>query len=113
MYILPSDVFTTENSTVTFECLAIGQPFPVVEWYFKEELVSNLSNTKYSVGNSGREFGALTIFNVMFEDWGRYICKYSNEHGFIEVSAELLVQGIVYCLNKLHYYSVCSSSSYY
>ena len=94
MYIIPFDVATTENETVTFYCFATGQPLPNVSWYFMDRPV-DFSSGRYSIGSSGRESGALTIHNVTFEDKGEYTCMYTNDHGKIESSAELLVQGIM------------------
>ena len=96
-----------ENSSVTFFCLAIGQPFPNVTWFFNNQLIV-ADNTKYIIGNTGTTFGALTIEDIKFADRGRYTCKYSNLHGDIETSATLIVQGKLSacsfkCCNNKHF----------
>ena len=85
------DQTVLEDDSVTFQCLGGGQPFPNVTWSFGGSKLT--LGDKYAVADSGANFGALTIFNVTFEDRGDYTCTYTNVHGSPSDFAELTVQG--------------------
>ena len=85
------DQTVLEDDSVTFQCFGAGEPFPNVTWTFDgSELILG---DKYVVAEVGANFGALTIFNVTFEDRGVYTCTYTNVHGSPSAMAELTVQG--------------------
>ncbi|XP_019853400.1 PREDICTED: hemicentin-1-like [Amphimedon queenslandica] len=91
-YLLPSDQTLLEHSTVTFQCLAIGDPFPSVSWSFNDEIL--IQDSRYIIGDSGQDFGSLTISRIRFTDRGTYTCTYNNTHGTVMTSATLSVQVI-------------------
>lgn len=90
-YLLPSDQTLLERSTVTFQCLAIGDPFPSVSWSFNDEIL--IQDSRYVIGDFGQDFGSLTISSIRFTDRGMYTCTYNNTHGTVMTSAILSVQG--------------------
>lgn len=90
-FIFPTDRTLLENSFVTFQCLAVGKPLPTVEWTYRGRTI--VPGSRYSIGTSGRNYGALTISNIQFTDRGQYVCRYNNTHGSVVTSASLTVQG--------------------
>ena len=101
----PQDITEQEQQNVTFDCFGTGEPTPTVTWFFKGnqlQLPATGSN-KYSIAGFGdSNFGALTIFNLVYADHGTYTCMVSNGFRAINDSAILKVQGAE------HYYYTCA-----
>ena len=91
IYFFPMDQTVLEDDSVTFQCFGGGAPFPNVTWTFGGSELT--PGEKYAIADGGHSFGALTIFNVTFEDRGTYTCTYSNPHGSPYALADLTVQG--------------------
>jgi hypothetical protein len=87
--LFPRDSIQLENTSVTFQCLGTGDPFPSVTWSFDNE---PLNDTRHTIGDKGTLFGSLTITDIIYNDRGLYVCSYSNSHGSIKASARLTVQ---------------------
>ena len=91
LVIFPRDKTVLENDVVSFRCFALATPSPSVQWAYNGSVISY--GGKYSLGNAGINFGALTVQNVSFYDRGEYTCSYSNTRGQLSASATLTVQG--------------------
>lgn len=88
----PVDVLTTSNSTIEFNCTAVGSPPPLITWYRLESgqdlsdvgtidniiaLTRDLPDlSSFNVTNSTEtsSTSALTIDTVQFADFGDYVC---------------------------------------
>ena len=91
LFIRPQPQTKLETDTVTFRCLASGNPIPTVTWSFKGENISD--GGRFQIGKTGELFGSLTIADIVFEDEGMHTCTFNNPHGSVETFTELTVQG--------------------
>ena len=93
----PQDATEHERDNVTFECFGTGEPTPTVSWFFRGSQLPAMGSNKYAIAGFGESnFGALTVFNLTYDDHGMYTCNVSNGLRAISASAELQVQGIIY-----------------
>ena len=89
-----------ETNPVTFSCKAIGEPIPVINWYFKDVMINVTDETKYNISNSLNETvlaSFLTITNVQSSDVGTYTCHAENIIGIDRSSGILTVNGKNIC----------------
>ena len=90
----PQDITEHERQNATFDCFGTGEPTPTVTWFFNGMQLQTTGNSKYGVAGFGdSNFGALTIFNLVYNDHGTYTCMVSNGFKAINDSAILQVQG--------------------
>ena len=71
----------TEN--VTFLCQAVGEPVPVISWYFNDVMINVSDNSsKYMIVSRSLNIttteNTLTVYNVTSSDVGTYTCNPSN-----------------------------------
>ena len=71
-----------------FECWAKGEPSPDIIWLFNDQRL-NPQSYRYSDSLSSN----LTVRNVTLEDAGMYTCIAGNDHGTVNASSMLQVQG--------------------
>ena len=90
----PQDITKHEHQNATFHCFGTGELTLAVTWFFNGMQLQSIGNTKYSIPGFGdSNFGALTIFNLVYDDHGTYTCIVSNGFKAINDSAILKVQG--------------------
>ena len=103
-----SQVIKATNS-VTFTCVANGNPRPLIQWIFNGNVLRNMSDineTKYLITNETEgnctitdspnqceTSSTLEIFNTQPADSGEYTCNASNAAGASIGSAELTIIG--------------------
>ena len=92
LFSIPSDKSIVEGDIVTFRCIALGDPFPSVEWIFNDTVLSN--GDKYQIESSGSDFGLLRIMDTTFSDRGAYTCRFNNTIGTASTTVHLNVQGM-------------------
>lgn len=85
----PVDISVLSGANVTFYCIGLGAPYPVMTWLKDSETVEP---SKRVVIDSN--FGSLRLFMVTVDDVGEYTCVYKNKFGEDKKSAKLLVDGI-------------------
>ena len=89
----PQDITEHERQNATFNCFGTGDPTPTVMWFFKDNQLP-ATGSKYRIAPFGdSNFGALTIFNLVYNDHGTYTCMVSNGFRAINDSAILQIQG--------------------
>ena len=89
------DLVENETDVVTFHCEATGEPVPIIEWYFNDEMI-NVSDASYNVSESlnGTVIQSLlSIENVQSFDVGTYTCNAENFIGIDRSSGILTVNG--------------------
>lgn len=98
---IPGDVECREGQLIRFDCRVSGRPYPDVEWYHNDVLVTDDSTHKVAVN----EFGvhSLMIFSADVTDEGSYICVARNPMGESSFSVHLTV--IRKCLHVCVNYS--------
>ena len=109
----PNHQVVINNSDAMFVCVSLVVfPQYQISWVFinHNERETEIIQTQGS-GNSSKyrinresgttRFGTLTIVNATFGDRGTYRCNASNEIGYAEASANLIVQGNMYRSNRL------------
>lgn len=76
-----SDLSDENRDMVNFTCEAIGEPVPVIQWYFNIMMLSH-NSSKYMIQseliNLTTTKSTLTIFNAISSDVGVYTCNASN-----------------------------------
>ena len=98
------DLVENETDLVTFHCEATGEPVPIIDWYFNDEMI-NVSDASYNVSNSLNGTiveSLLSIENVQSFDVGTYTCHAENFIGIDRNSGILTVNGtkfVFYLLN--------------
>lgn len=80
-----------EGTTVVFECLPYGNPFPVVKWL--KDGVELSPSDRVSIESLNDNTQRLTIHEALVSDEGFYRCVASNEFGTSSTKAELIVEG--------------------
>ena len=89
------DLVENEMEVVTFHCEATGDPVPIIEWYFNDEMI-NVSDASYNVSDSLNGTvveSLLSIENVQSFDVGTYTCNAENFIGTDRSSGILTVNG--------------------
>ena len=110
----------TEGGNITFRCVGIGHPPPLVQW---RKLNGSLSDrvsiadvsASTNEGNVTRVTVELILTSVLRGDTGVYECLVSNHLNTVTGSIEAVVQ-CMYSLGIAYYlYSICfcSHSEYY
>ena len=98
------DLVENETDLVTFHCEATGEPVPIIDWYFNDEMI-NVSDASYNVSNSLNGTiveSLLSIENVQSFYVGTYTCHAENFIGIDRNSGILTVNGtkfVFYLLN--------------
>ena len=71
------------------DCLATGNPMPVVTWFFNSALVltSESSRVLQAANNS------LLVSDVLVSDEGQYLCQARNVAGTESATIQLIVHG--------------------
>ena len=91
-----TDVLENETNPVTFSCQAIGEPVPIISWYFNSIMINISDINKHTVSSSVNGMtvsSLLTIMNTQSSDVGRYICFSENFIGDDRSSGVLTVNG--------------------
>jgi len=103
----PKDSAVVLGGNVTFTCIAIGIPSPIITWSSDSNAsVPATSNTVSGESTSS----TLTLNNLMLSDFNQsYTCNASNEHGTTSESA-VLIQGseLLYIHKFLYHTSIAS-----
>ncbi|XP_014664087.1 PREDICTED: titin-like [Priapulus caudatus] len=86
---VPGDVECREGQLVRFDCRVTGRPYPDVEWYHNDVLVSDDAAHKVTVNEYGVH--SLLIFAADVRDAGSYICVARNPMGESSFSVKLTV----------------------
>lgn len=92
LFDIPQDITALEGSSVSFPCLATGQPPPDQTWLFQDIPITDIDLPRLTIGEN--QFGTLNIYNITLEDQGIYTCMYNSSIGDIVRSAQLTVQGL-------------------
>ena len=90
-----------ETHSITFSCQAIGEPVPIISWYFNGVMIYVSNASKYIISNSSNGtmvISLLTIMNTQSFDVGRYTCVAENFIGSDQSSGVLSVYGKQQCL---------------
>ena len=105
IFVSPVDQFEIDNgSSAVFQCEASAVPEHDVFWTFTnsdgitQSIISTTENDtdKYQINcvrGIGAGFGEITVFNVQYEDRGRYTCTAMNSVGSDVSNANLTVHG--------------------
>ncbi|KAL3997510.1 Immunoglobulin I-set domain family protein [Acanthocheilonema viteae] len=80
--------FMGNECTVIFKCAVVGNPQPIIEWFFNESLIVDDHKHKIFYENGHCQ---LTIQMIDITDLGEYSCVASNEHGVDKTSARLII----------------------
>lgn len=89
----PVNITVHENTTVTLNCKVIGFPVPDVNWYYGNKPAHEISNVMI-LGNN-----TIQIFDVKFNNSGRYMCLANNSIG-LQRSKDTVLQVLsksIYC----------------
>ena len=87
------DLVENETDLITLHCEATGEPVPIIDWYFNDEMI-NISDPSYNVSNSLNGTvveSLLSIENVQSFDVGTYTCHAENFIGIDRSSGILTV----------------------
>ncbi len=87
----PNDLTVVVGSTVSLECVARGQPRPVVTW--KKNDLPLPSNSRYSTPSNHQ----LIITNAHYDDRGLFRCVASNQEGTTSAFARVEVLCMQMC----------------
>lgn len=82
----PEDQTVVEGTTISFRCVSVGNPVPVITWSKENEPLPN--NGRFEIIENAQ---VLRIIRVRFSDRGLYICRGENTAGRRETTAELAV----------------------
>ena len=85
-----------ETNLVSFSCQAIGDPAPIISWYFNGVMINISDASKYNVSsltNGTTVTSLLTIMNTQSSDVGTYTCFAENIIGSDQSSGVLTVNG--------------------
>ena len=89
----PEDSTVLLGGDVTFTCMDIGIPAPIITW--SSDSNDNIPATSNTVSGESTS-STLTLNNLMLSDFNQsYTCNASNEHGTTSESA-VLIQGSEY-----------------
>ncbi|PAA93292.1 hypothetical protein BOX15_Mlig007270g1 [Macrostomum lignano] len=83
--VAPSDLDRMQGENATFNCAAVGDPAPTLNW--RKDNGQIVKSRSFSHSN-----GSLTVFNLAPTDAGKYICEASNSAGTNEALATLTVR---------------------
>ena len=91
------DEIQDEGATASFTCQAIGEPVPIISWYFNgTRLADGATHTISEISiNTTTINSTLTIMNVESSDVGTYTCNATNiissdtSYGVLTVNGEL------------------------
>ncbi|KAL1455864.1 hypothetical protein WDU94_000636, partial [Cyamophila willieti] len=83
-----SDVIVPEETSVKFECIAVGKPTPKIKWLFNNEPISGKD---FLISTSGARQVLSIPITSMTLNGGRVSCVAENEAGRTSCSAQLLV----------------------
>lgn len=87
--VTPKNTIVKENSTVTLECAANGDPKPKILW-LKDGITIDMAHLDSRFQIVG--IGSLQIENVREGDEGTYMCRAENHEDSVDASATLEVQ---------------------
>ncbi|KAL3869555.1 hypothetical protein ACJMK2_042223 [Sinanodonta woodiana] len=82
----PEDTSVTEGTTISFQCMADGDPTPVIRWMKDGRLLPN--NGRFQIYDDGQ---TLRISQTERADQGRYTCRAESAVQHVEASAQLRV----------------------
>jgi len=93
----PMNVLQLQKPSITFTCIAIGNPLPKITWNFTNTdgvyiVLESTSNTIYN----DRTVAELNITNITKDDFGKYSCDAVNKVG-INSSVAILQSGKFEC----------------
>lgn len=90
-------VIANEGSGAVLDCLATGDPSPVVTWFFNSAQLPNQGSTRIQQTSNN----SLVISPVRAADEGGYICRATNAAGTESASVQLQVFGKSHSYQKL------------
>jgi hemicentin len=83
-------VTVSDGSPAVLDCLATGNPPPVVTWFFNSATqLPNQGNTRVQQASNN----SLIFSPVRAEDEGRYVCRATNAAGTESATVQLTVHG--------------------
>ena len=91
-----NDVLENETNPITFSCQAIGEPVPIINWYFNGVMMNISDTNKYNMSslmNGTTVTSSLTVMNTQSSDVGTYTCSAKNIIGNNQSSGVLTVNG--------------------
>ena len=92
----PSELITTNGSTINITCLAGGGPDNVIQWLKDNRMLLTNDDDDVSISNSNEVGSMLTISNVnATEDGGEYRCVVSNAAGNSSDNVTLNVRPVI------------------
>ena len=91
-----TDVLENETIPVTFSCQAIGEPVPIIIWYFDGTVINVSDTNNYNVSSTvnGTEISSLFIVMItQSSNAGIYTCETENFLGTDTSSGILTING--------------------
>ena len=101
------DVIENETNSAIFTCEAIGEPSPIISWYFNDVMI--ITTDKYTIsaaGVSGSVESSVQIINPETSDAGTYTCHAENIVGSDNSSGILTVNGKIHITSNI---AICYS----
>lgn len=88
----PHDVTVKEGESARFTCRLLGMPTPAITWFFMGKPI--MEDEIYKLEQ--QEGGWYTLFlpEAFPEDAGVYTIRGNNEHGIVEATCILTVEGL-------------------
>ncbi|XP_065571252.1 titin-like isoform X3 [Artemia franciscana] len=87
-----TDIHTREGDSITFHCVATGNPAPSVSWFKNGKCIDE--KPEYTISNDNNQH-TLKIEEIFLEDHGQFICQAINYAGEAETKAMLKVESIL------------------
>ena len=76
------DLSDERRDIVNFTCQAIGEPVPIISWYFSGVMIDVSDTSKYRIEsrsiNTTTAENTLTVYNATETDVGAYTCNATN-----------------------------------
>ncbi|KRT83113.1 Immunoglobulin, partial [Oryctes borbonicus] len=86
-----TNIHTTEEEDIAFECIFSGTPTPDIIWYHNDKIIRNTEKVKVRIQDNKT---TCKITGVTKEHVGTYVCKAISDIGLAVTKAKLYVQQI-------------------